>query len=203
MVLERSQIGVEPQAVQLAAEPLADQFQARRQGFGGRAVGDDHHLRGLRAALHDHLQIARQTQMGLIRVAGHFGIGQGAPHDGGDAVDQGMLNAAVRDVNHAMGAEFEQPDLGRAQPPADGETRAKPKTGGLPGNHRNLRQAVNARQLIERAAGGERRCPSRRSAGSPGRADGAGTSIRSAALRSAGLRSAAHRAGPLSFAIST
>ncbi len=193
------EVGVEPQAVQFAAEPLSDQFQAGRQGFDGRAIGDEHHLRGLRAALHDHLQITRQAQMRLIRVAGHFGVGQGAPHDRGDAVDQGMLNAAVRDVNHAMRAELEQPDLRRAQPAADGEARAEPKTGGLTGNHRDLRQAVNACQLLERTAGGRGEAVL-----TEARAAGAGRAVRArrrlarlhwARLRCARLHCAQLRAG--------
>jgi hypothetical protein len=57
-------------------------------------------------------------------------------------------------VNHAVGTELKQAHLGRAQPAADGEPRTESKPCGLPGNHRNLGQTVNARQLIERAARG-------------------------------------------------
>ncbi len=92
--------------------------------------------------------------MGLVGVAGHSSIDQRPAHDGRHAVDQGMLNAAVGDVDHAVGVELEQPHFGRAQAAADGETRAVAKPGGFPGNHRDLRQAVGARQLIERAARG-------------------------------------------------
>ena len=140
--------------LQLAAEPLPDQIQACGKGLDRRAVADDHHLRGLRAALHHHLQIARKSQMGLVGVAGHSSIDQRPADDGRRAVDQGMLNAAVGDVDHAVGIELEQPHFGRAQAAADGETRAVAKPGGCPGNHRYFRQAMGARQRIERAACG-------------------------------------------------
>jgi hypothetical protein len=81
-------------------------------------------------------------------------IDKSAPHDGSDMVDQGVLDAAVRDVNHSMGTELKQTQLGRAQAAPDGEPRAVPKPSGLPGNHRNFRQTMGARQLIERAARG-------------------------------------------------
>ncbi len=55
-----------------------------------------------------HLQVACEAQVSLVRVAGDSSIGQCLPHHGGDAVDQGMLHAAVRNVNHAVAAEFEQ-----------------------------------------------------------------------------------------------
>jgi hypothetical protein len=53
-----------------------------------------------------------------------------------------------------MGTELKESDLGRTQPAADGEPRAKPKPGSLPGNHRNLGQTLGARQLIKSAACG-------------------------------------------------
>ncbi len=46
--------------------------------------------------------------MSFVGVAGHSSIDKSAPHDGGDAVDQGVLNTAVGDVNHAVGTEFKQ-----------------------------------------------------------------------------------------------
>jgi hypothetical protein len=92
--------------------------------------------------------------MGFVRVAGHSSINKSAPDDGSNAVDQGMLNAAMGDVNYAVGTELKQPQLGRAQPAPDGQSRAESKPGRLPGNHRNLGQTVGARQLIERTARG-------------------------------------------------
>jgi hypothetical protein len=92
--------------------------------------------------------------MGFVRVAGHSSIYKGAPHDGSDAVDQGVLNTAVGDVNYAVGTELKQAQLGRARPAPDGQPRAKPKPGSLPGNHRYLGQTVSARQFIERTARG-------------------------------------------------
>src|ERR1700722_3592685 len=91
--------------------------------------------------------------MGLVRVAGHSSLNQSTAHDGGDAVDQGMMNTAFGDVNHAVGTEFEQTHFGRAQPAADGQSRAKSKSRSLPRNHRNVGQSVGARQRVERVPG--------------------------------------------------
>src|SRR5258707_13959326 len=90
--------------------------------------------------------------MSAIRIAGHPGFDESAPHDRGNPVDQRVLNNAVRDVNHAVGAEFEQTELGRAQPAADCEPRTQSKSRSRPGNHRYLRQAMGAREALERAA---------------------------------------------------
>jgi hypothetical protein len=83
-------------------------------------------------------------------------INQGAPDDGGNVVDQRVMHAAVWDVNHAVGISLEQSELGRAQPASNGEPCAVPKAGCCPGNYRDLWQAVVARELIERSAGGGR-----------------------------------------------
>ena len=48
-------VGVEPETVQVAAEPLADQREALRQRRRCGGIGDEHHLRGLRCALDHHL----------------------------------------------------------------------------------------------------------------------------------------------------
>jgi hypothetical protein len=106
----------------------------------------------LRAAFHHHLHVAREPQMGDIRVAGDAGIDQCASQDGPYAVDQGMLHDTIRNVNHAMGAEREQPNLGRAQAPTDGEARSQAKAGGTSRDHGHLRQSVSACQLLERRA---------------------------------------------------
>src|SRR5271168_1672925 len=90
--------------------------------------------------------------MGLVRIAGHASLYQGAPHDRGDPVDQGVLHAAVGDVHHAMRPELEQPQLGCAQPAPDGEPRTQPIPGRLTGNHANFWQPVSPRELIERVA---------------------------------------------------
>jgi hypothetical protein len=121
--------------VQLRPKPLTDQIQARCQGFGGCTVGDDHHLRSLRAPFHDHLQVAGKAEMGVVGVARYSNINQGAPHLTRDAVDQGVMHTAVRNVYHAVSFELEQPELGRAQPAADGKPRAEPKPRGLSGKH--------------------------------------------------------------------
>ena len=92
--------------------------------------------------------------MGFVRVAGHSSIDQSAPYDGSDAINQRVMNTAVRDVNHAVGAELKQPRLGRAQPAADGEPGTEAKPGRLPGNHLHLGQTVGARKALERAARG-------------------------------------------------
>ncbi len=146
------EIGVEPQAMQLAAEAFADQLQALGQRLNGLAVGNEHHLCRLRAAFHDHLQVSGESQVGAVRVAGHSGINQGAPNHISDTIDEGVLNAAVRDVNHPMGTQLKQAHLRRAEPATDGKPRAMSKSGGLPGNYRHLGQAVDPRELIERAA---------------------------------------------------
>jgi hypothetical protein len=99
-------IGIEPQAVELRAKPLSDQIQAGRKWSRRCAVGDDDNLGGLRAALDHHLQVACETQMGRVRVAGHLSIDKSAPHDGRNMVDQGVLDTAVRDMNHSMGTEL-------------------------------------------------------------------------------------------------
>jgi len=57
-------------------------------------------------------------------------------------------------VDHAVGTELEQSQLGRAQPAPDGQPRTEAEPGGLPGNDLNLGQIVGARQLIQRAARG-------------------------------------------------
>jgi hypothetical protein len=89
--------------------------------------------------------------MSFVRITGHPGIHESAPHDGGDLVDEGMLNAAVRNVHDAMSIEFEQSQFGRPQPAADGEARAQPKSGSAAGYHRNVGQPMSAGQRIERA----------------------------------------------------
>ncbi len=114
-------VRVEPQAVQFVAEPLADQVEAGCQGRGRRAVGDQHDLRGLRAALHHHLQVAGEACMRGFRIAGHVGVDEAPAHDRDDAVDQRVMDAAVGDRHHAVRAELEHPDLGRARPAANGK----------------------------------------------------------------------------------
>jgi hypothetical protein len=78
-----------------------------------------------------------------------LGINQSATHDAGDAVDQGVLNTAGGNVYHVVAAEFEQSQLGRAQPTPNGQPRAVSESGRVPGNRRNFRQPVSSRQLIE------------------------------------------------------
>ena len=94
--------------------------------------------------------------MGGIRVAGHLSIDQSAPHDGGHSVDQGVLNTAVRDVNHAVGAELKKAYLRRPQPAAYGEPSTESKPGSFPRNHGDLGQTVDTRQFIECIARGRR-----------------------------------------------
>ena len=59
-------------------------------------------------------------------------------------------------MNDAMGAQFKQPELGGAQATADSEPCAVAKFGRWPGNELHRRQAVSARQFIQRGARGER-----------------------------------------------
>jgi hypothetical protein len=47
-------------------------------------------------------------------------INQRAPHYVGNAVDQRVLNTAVRNVNDPMGAELKQPQLGGIEPSPNG-----------------------------------------------------------------------------------
>ncbi len=118
---------VEPQAVQFVAEPVANQFETLGEGFDRRAVADDHDLRASRAALHHDLQVTGEPAMDGLGVGRDLRIDQRAPHHGRDAVDQWMLHDAVRDVHHAMRAEFEHAEPGRAQPAANGQAGAQSK----------------------------------------------------------------------------
>jgi len=58
--------------------------------------------------------------MGLLRIARYMRINQRAPHYVGNAVDQRVLNTAVRNVNDPMGAELKQPQLGGIEPSPNG-----------------------------------------------------------------------------------
>src|SRR5450631_1323472 len=145
-------VGVEPQAVQLSTEALTDQIEAHGKWLRGRAVSDDHDLCGLRATFHNDLQVACETQMGLVRVAGHLRIDKRSAHHGGDAIDQRVLNAAVWDMNHAVGAKFKQSQFGRTQTAPDGQPGAQPIPGSLSGNHWDVGQSVRTRQPTERVA---------------------------------------------------
>jgi hypothetical protein len=92
--------------------------------------------------------------MGRVRIAGHSPIDQSAPHDASNAVDQRVLDTAVRDVDHSVSTELKQPQFWRAQTAPDGEPRAKSKPRSLPGNHRHFGQTLGARELVEPAARG-------------------------------------------------
>jgi hypothetical protein len=63
-----------------------------------------------------------------------------------------MLNAAVRNVNHAMGTELKQSQLGRAHAAADGQPRTEPKPCSLSADNLDLGQTVDAREALERTA---------------------------------------------------
>ena len=91
-----------------------------------------------------------------IRAGDKLGVDQGTPHDVRDAVDQRVMNHAIRDVHDAVRAQLEQAELGRAQPAANSQARAVPKCRTLSGNYRHIRQTVSFRQLRERACGGRR-----------------------------------------------
>ena len=67
-----------------------------------------------------------------------------------------MLDEAIGDMHDVMRAELEQTELRRVQTTADGEPCPLPKTGHLPGNHRNLRQCVLFRQVIQGALSSSR-----------------------------------------------
>jgi hypothetical protein len=68
----------------------------------------------LRAAFHHDLQIAREAKMGGVRIRGYFRIDESASHDIRHVVYERVVNAAVRYMNHAMRAQFKQPELGCA-----------------------------------------------------------------------------------------
>ena len=80
--------------------------------FRRRAIGDDDDLSSLRAALHDHLQITCKAEMGAVRIRGHSRIHESAAHDIRHMVDERVMNAAIRYMNHAVGARFKQPEFG-------------------------------------------------------------------------------------------
>ena len=160
-------MGVEPQAVQFVAEPFAYQVEARCQRLGRRTVGNEHHLRALRAALHHHLQIAGETNVRHFRIGSHRGIDEGPPHDRGDTIDQRVLHAAVRDGHHSMAAELEHPDLRRTLPSADGEPGAQAERARRAGDDRKVRQSMEVSERLERRArsGGNARLTVSRAAG--------------------------------------
>jgi hypothetical protein len=90
--------------------------------------------------------------MRLIGIAGDSRLDERSAHDICDAVDERMLHAAARDVHNAVGAELEQPQLRRAEAPADGEACAMPKFERRAGYERRLRQAVAAGEIAQRLA---------------------------------------------------
>jgi hypothetical protein len=148
-------IGIEPQAMQLAARAFADQIQTARQRLRRVAVGNEDDLGGLRVALHYDLQITREAQVGAVRVAGHARIHERTAHNGGDTINERMMYAAMRDVYHAVGALFEEPDFGRIQAAAKSETAPVPERSELPGDHGHVGQGVSARQVLECTTRGE------------------------------------------------
>ena len=94
--------------------------------------------------------------MCAIRIGGHFRIDERTAHDIRYTVYERVMNAAVRYMNDAMGAQFKQPELGGAQATANSESSPVAKSGRWPGNDLHRRQAVSARQFIQRAARGKR-----------------------------------------------
>ena len=89
-----------------------------------------------------------------FRIRRHGGIDESPPHDRRHAIDQRMLDAAVRDVHQPMRAELEHPELGRAEPAPDREPRAQTKPARRAGYHRHSRQSVSTRERLERRARG-------------------------------------------------
>ena len=83
-------------------------------------------------------------------------LDQGSTHHRGNAVDQGVVNAAAWDVNDAVSPGFKEADLGRTDSSAYGQTGPKPKSFSRSGFDLNGRQSMRTRQLIERAASGRR-----------------------------------------------
>ena len=142
-------VRVEPQAVQLMAKLLADQLEAARERLRRLAVSHQHDLRRLRAALHDHLQIARKAQVCLIRIAGDARLDERTAHDAGDAVDERMLHSAARNVHHTVGTELEQSELGRAEASANREPRAMSKAEHRTGHDCRIRKAMVASEIAE------------------------------------------------------
>src|SRR5262249_31049790 len=123
----RRRVRVEPEAVELTAQAFANQVEALRERLRSLAVANEHDLRGLRAALDDHLQIAREPQMRVVRVARDVRIHERRTDHARTPIDQRMLNDAVRHVDHVMRIQLEQPDLWRAKPAANGEAGAMAK----------------------------------------------------------------------------
>jgi hypothetical protein len=87
--------------------------------------------------------------MSAVRVRGHFRINQRSPRDIRYLVYERVMNAAVRYMDHAMGARFKQPELGCTQATADSESSAVAKSGSWSGNDLHRWQSMSARQLIQ------------------------------------------------------
>jgi len=94
--------------------------------------------------------------MCAVRIRSHFRINERTAHDIRYTVYERVMNAAVRYMNDAMRARFKQPELGGTQATTDCESSAVAKSGGWPGNDLHRRQAVSARQFIQRGARVER-----------------------------------------------
>ena len=67
--------------------------------------------------------------MGLVRIARYMSINQRAPHYLSNAVDERVLDTAVRNVNNPVGAELKQPELGGVEPSTNGQPRTQPESG--------------------------------------------------------------------------
>ena len=140
---------VEPEAVQFVTETVAYQLERSGQGLCGGRITDQHHLRGPRRTFDDHLQVARDATMRRFDVRRHVGIDQRAAHDGGDTVDQRVVDHAVRNRDDAMRAELEHAQFRRARPPADREARPLTEASGRASAHRHGLDAMRCGKSLE------------------------------------------------------
>jgi hypothetical protein len=143
-------VQVAPEAVQRVAETGAHVVQARGERLDPVGIGDQHDLRRPRGALDDDLQVTREPAVRRLVVAAHAGLDERLSHDRGHAVDQRVLDAALRDGHDAVRPELEHAEGGPATPAADREPRAVPEPGGRAADHPGLPQAVGARETLQR-----------------------------------------------------
>ncbi len=76
-------------------------------------------------------------------------IDERTSHHGGNAIDQRVLDDAVRDVHHPMRAEFEHAELGCAQPATNGQARAHTESRHRARHHRHILQSMRAGQRFQ------------------------------------------------------
>ena len=140
---------IEPEAVQLITEAIADQVERFCQRRGLVCVADHYDLRRPRRTLDDHLQVASDAAVRALHVGRHPRIDERAAHDGRHAIDQRVVDHAVRNRDHAMRAELEHAELRRTGAAADCESRALAKPAAGARNHGHVRNPVLRRQCLQ------------------------------------------------------